>query len=87
MSDPVANPRTANVIRSPKAANRRAEVRDRLQDRGARLFAEHGRSNVSVEDLINAVGISRATLLRLYQPRHDFGTVYRESILALLLKD
>ena len=61
MDDPVTQPRTGNVIRSAKVANRRTEVRDRLLETGARLFAEQGLSNVSVEDLIDAVGISRAT--------------------------
>ena len=61
MSDPVIQPRTGNVIRSAKVASRRTEVRDRLLQTGARLFAEQGLSNVSVEDLIDEVGISRAT--------------------------
>lgn len=61
MSDPVIQPRTGNVIRSAKVASRRTEVRDRLLETGARLFVERGLSNVSVEDLIDAVGISRAT--------------------------
>lgn len=61
MNDPVTQPRTGNVIRSAKVANRRTEVRDRLLETGAQLFAEQGLSNVSVEDLIDAVGISRAT--------------------------
>ena len=61
MNDPVTMPRTGNVIRSAKVANRRTELRDRLLETGARLFAEQGLSNVSVEDLIDAVGISRAT--------------------------
>jgi len=61
MNDPVTQPRSGNVIRSPKVANRRIEVRDRLLQAGAQLFAERGISNVSVEELIDAVGISRAT--------------------------
>ena len=61
MSDPVTEPRTGNVIRSTKVATRRSEIRDRLLTTGARLFADRGLSNVSVEDLIDEVGISRAT--------------------------
>ncbi|NND54996.1 MAG: TetR/AcrR family transcriptional regulator [Gammaproteobacteria bacterium] len=61
MNDPVTQPRTGNVIRSTKVANRRIEIRARLLQTGARLFAERGLSNVSVEELIDAVGISRAT--------------------------
>ena len=61
MNDPVTQPRTGNVIRSTKVANRRSEVRDRLLRTGAQLFAEQGLGDVSVEELIDAVGISRAT--------------------------
>jgi AcrR family transcriptional regulator len=61
MNDPVTQPRTGNVIRSAKVANRRTEMRERLLKTGAQLFAERGLSNVSVEDLIDAAGISRAT--------------------------
>lgn len=61
MEDPVTQPRTGNPIRSIKVANRRLAVRERLLAAGAQLFAERGLSNVSVEDLIEAVGISRAT--------------------------
>jgi len=61
MSDAVTQPRTGNVIRSTKVANRRTEVRERLLETGAKLFSERGISNISVEDLIDAAGISRAT--------------------------
>jgi len=71
MNDPVTRPRTGNVIRSPKVANRRTEVRDRLLETGARLFAEHGLSNVSVEDLIDAVGISRATFYGFFSNKSE----------------
>ena len=61
MTDAVTRPRTGNTIQSSKVANRRLEVRERLLETGARLFAERGLSDVSVEELIDAVGISRAT--------------------------
>jgi len=61
MSDVVTQPRTGSVIQSAKVASRRSEVRDRLLEAGALLFAERGLSNVSVEELIDEVGISRAT--------------------------
>ena len=61
MSNSVIQPRTGNVIRSAKVASRRTEQRERLLQTAASLFAERGLSNVSVEDLIDAVGISRAT--------------------------
>jgi AcrR family transcriptional regulator len=61
MDDPVKQPRFGNTIRSPKVASRRNEVRDRLLKTAARMFAEQGHSKVSVEELIETVGISRAT--------------------------
>lgn len=61
MDDPVTQPRTGNTIRSAKVANRRSQMRDRLLETGAQQFTERGLSNVSVEELIEAVGISRAT--------------------------
>lgn len=61
MNDPVTRPRRGNAIRSAKVANRRSEVRDRLLQTGAQMFAAQGIGNVSVEDLIDAVGISRAS--------------------------
>ena len=61
MVDPVTQPRTGNVIRSVKVANRRSEVCDRLLDTAAEMFVAKGLNNVSVEDLLKVVGISRAT--------------------------
>ena len=60
MTDAVTQPRKGAAIRSAKVANRRSAVRDRLLKTGAQMFAEQGLGNVSVEDLIDAVGISRA---------------------------
>jgi AcrR family transcriptional regulator len=61
MVNQVTQPRTGNVIRSAKVANRRSEVCDRLLDTAAEMFVAKGINNVSVEDLLKAVGISRAT--------------------------
>jgi len=61
MSDPVIQPRTGSVIRSAKVASRRAKVRARLLSIAAEMFVARGHSHVSVEDLIEAAGISRAT--------------------------
>jgi len=61
MLDPVTEPRTGNVIRSVKVANRRSEVCDRLLNTAAEMFVASGVNNVSVEDLLRVVGISRAT--------------------------
>ena len=61
MTDPVTQPRSGNIIRSPKVASRRSEVCDRLLDTAAEMFVNKGLNNVSVEDLLAAAGISRAT--------------------------
>ena len=61
MADPVTQPRTDNVIRSAKVANRRGETHDRLLAVAARQFADRGIAAVSVEDLLAAAEISRAT--------------------------
>lgn len=61
MADPVTQPRTGNVIRSAKVASRRGEVRDRLLAAAARQFVDRGIAAVSVEDLLAAAEISRAT--------------------------
>jgi AcrR family transcriptional regulator len=61
MNDPVMQPRTGNTIRSAKVASRRAKVRGRLLSVAAELFVDRGHSHVSVEELIEAAGISRAT--------------------------
>ncbi len=61
MVDPVIQPRSGNIIRSRKVASRRGEVRDRLLDTAAEMFVVKGLNNVSVEELLEAVGISRAT--------------------------
>jgi AcrR family transcriptional regulator len=88
MNDPVTQPRTGNVIRSAKVANRRSEVRDRLMQVGARLFAERGLGNVSVEDLIDDAGISRATFYGFFGNKSELAAavlnpVFTSGITAL----
>lgn len=61
MDDAITQPRSGNIIRSPKVASRRSDLRARLLDAAASRFVERGVNNVSVEELIEAVGISRAT--------------------------
>ena len=61
MSNAVTKPRTGNIIRSTKVASRRNKVREQLLTLAAKLFVERGFNNVSVEELLEAVGISRAT--------------------------
>ncbi len=71
MSDPVTKPRTGNVIRSAKVANRRSRIRDRLLATAAQRFVEQGFANVSVEDLVEAVGISRATFYGFFANKSE----------------
>jgi AcrR family transcriptional regulator len=59
--DPVIQPRTGKIIRSPKVVSRRSEVCERLLETAARMFVDKGVNNVSVEELLDAVSISRAT--------------------------
>ncbi|MEJ2140207.1 MAG: TetR/AcrR family transcriptional regulator [Gammaproteobacteria bacterium] len=61
MVDPVIQPRTGKIIRSPKVVSRRSEVCERLLETAARMFVDKGVNNVSVEELLDAVSISRAT--------------------------
>ena len=88
MSDPATQPRTGKKIRSTKVANRRMAVRDRLLETGARLFAERGLSNVSVEDLIDAVGISRATFYGFFGNKSELAVavlipVFESGVISL----
>ena len=88
MSDPVTQPRTGNVIRSTKVAIRRSEIRDRLLTAGARLFADRGLGNVSVEELIDEVGISRATFYGFFANKTELAAavlnpVFDSGIVAL----
>ncbi|MFW2405328.1 MAG: TetR/AcrR family transcriptional regulator [Gammaproteobacteria bacterium] len=55
------NSRPPNAIRRVKAAERDSELREKLLQAGAMLFAERGTDAVSVADLIGAAGVSRAT--------------------------
>lgn len=71
MADPVTKPRTGNIIRSAKVASRRGEVRDRLLATAAEMFVANGVNNVSVEDLIEAVGISRATFYGFFANKSE----------------
>jgi len=71
MKDAVSQPRTGNIIRRAKVANRRSEIRDRLLEIGAELFVDRGIANVSVEELIDAAGISRATFYGFFANKNE----------------
>ena len=67
-------PARSNAIRRAKAANRPSELRQKLLDVSARRFVERGVANVSVEELIEAAGISRATFYGLFKNKHELAS-------------
>jgi len=71
MPDAARQPRTGNTIRSAKVASRRSAVRKRLLGVAASLMADKGMRNVSVEDLIGAAGISRATFYGFFANKNE----------------
>lgn len=71
MTDPVTQPRKGSVIRSAKVASRRSELRDRLLKTAPQLFVKHGPGDVSVENLLDAVGISRATFYGMFANKSE----------------
>jgi AcrR family transcriptional regulator len=71
MDKAIKQPRTGNTIQSPKVANRRSEVRERLLANSAELFVDRGITKVSVEELIEAVGISRATFYGFFANKNE----------------
>ena len=54
-----------------KVARRRDRTRTELLNVAAEKFLEFGVENVSVDDLIDAVGISRGTFYKLFESRDD----------------
>lgn len=71
MSKSVAKPRTGAAIQSPKVVERRGRIRDALVQAGARMFAERGVEQVSVEELIADVGISRRTFYGFFANKYE----------------
>ncbi len=71
MKEAIRQPRTGNIIRSAKVANRRSETRDKLLEAGVRLFVERGIAKVSVEELLDAAGISRATFYGFFANKNE----------------
>ena len=63
--------RAANEVRRSKAANRESEHRAKLIEVGTHLFVERGMSHVSVEDLIEAAGVSRATFYGFFANKDE----------------
>lgn len=71
MEKSVAQPRTGAAIRSPKVVERRSKIRESLVVTGARLFAEKGVDQVSVEEIIAEVGISRRTFYGFFENKYE----------------
>ncbi len=82
MPDPITQPRTGNVIQSAKVASRRSEVRERLLETGAQLFASRGLGSVSVEELLDAVGISRATFYGFFANKSELAAAVMLPVFA-----
>jgi AcrR family transcriptional regulator len=71
MANAITQPRTGNTIRSRKVANRRSELRLRLLELAAQLFVERGINKVSVEELLDVAGISRATFYGFFASKTE----------------
>ena len=71
MEDSITHSPRRNKVRRAKAANRPSKFRERLLEVGARLFVERGISNVSVEELIDAADVSRATFYGFFANKNE----------------
>lgn len=71
MGTPTADSPRRNEFRRAKAANRPSKFRQRLLKVGAKLFVERGIANVSVEELIDVAGISRATFYGFFANKNE----------------
>ena len=67
----ISQPRGGKPIRSPKVAQRRSRMRAELVSAGAALFARGGIGAVSVEDIIEAAGVSRATFYGIFANKQE----------------
>lgn len=70
MDRAVTHPRRGQAIRSEKVRQRRSRVYDDLLAAGAARFAARGVDQVSVEELIEAVGISRRTFYGFFANKY-----------------
>ena len=83
MTGSVAHPRTGEAIRSRRIVEKRETVRDRLVTTGCHLFAERGLANVSVEDILVEVKISRRTFYGYFANKYELAA----SIINSALED
>jgi len=71
MTTSVTQPRTGRKIQSDKIVRRRNQMRDDLLEAAIRLITAHGFAAVSVEDLIEDVGMSRRTFYGFFANKHE----------------
>lgn len=83
MDSSVTQPRTGNLIRSPKIAARRGRLRDNLLSIAAERFAAAGIQQVSVEEILEAAGTSRATFYGFFANKAEL----MAAIIAPVLDD
>ncbi len=86
MANPVSRPRGGTTIQSAKVVSRRSEVRDRLLQAGAELFVARGIGNVSVEDLLEAAGISRATFYGFFANKSELAAAIMQPVFASVIE-
>lgn len=86
MEKSILQPRTGAVIRSPRVVQRRSRIRAELLATGARLFAERGIVKVSVEDLIDQVGISRRTFYGFFANKQEVAASLLNPVLKSALQ-
>jgi AcrR family transcriptional regulator len=65
------NSRRPNALKRATADARPGATRDKLLTVGTRLFVERGIANVSVEHLLDAAGISRATFYGFFENKNE----------------
>ena len=64
-------PRTGTAIRSSRIVAKRERIRESLVRTGLAAFAEKGMSDVSVEEILEDVGISRRTFYSYFANKYE----------------
>ena len=67
--------RPPNAVRRANADDRPGDYREKLLKVGARLFAERGIAHVSVEQIVNRAGLSRATFYGFFENKNELAAV------------
>lgn len=71
MEKAVTHPRRRSAVRSPKVVQRRSRIYEELLAVGAERFANKGVGEVSVGELLEAVGISRRTFYGFFENKYQ----------------